>query len=319
MVGDVGGEVGRLAVGADQDPVLVVAELGRPQPHRALALVDVPAAAQLVERVLDPARLAQRALRRPGVEADAEALQGRLDPGPHRLGPEALEPLEVVGAGAVGGELGGELGDVLALVAVLRRLGAPHPGGDRLGEQPHLAAGVVEVVLALDLVAAAGSSSARDRVAEGGAAAAGGGHRPGRVGAHELDQDALGRARPRWRPSRSPAASSSATASRCQRSERKTLRNPGPGDLDPLGARAEDPVELGRAGARRPRAAARPRPARAASRRWSSSRRARASAVARGSASTAGVGVDRRGRPDARRRAARRSDRMRASCSRARY
>ena len=43
VVGDVGGEVGRLAVGADQDPVLVVAEVGRAQPERALALVGVAA------------------------------------------------------------------------------------------------------------------------------------------------------------------------------------------------------------------------------------------------------------------------------------
>ena len=192
VVGDVGGEVGRLAVGADQDPVLVVAELGRPQPHRALALVDVTVAAQRLERVLDPARLAQRPLGGPGVEADAEALQRRLDPGPHRLGPEPLEPVEVVGPGAFGGELGGELGDVLALVAVLGRLGAPHPGRDRLGEHAHLGAGVVEVVLALDPIAAE-LEQARDRVAEGRPAAAGGGHRAGRVGAHELDQDALGR------------------------------------------------------------------------------------------------------------------------------
>ena len=47
VVGDVGGEVGRLAVRADQHPVLVVAELGRPQPDRALALVYVPALAEL--------------------------------------------------------------------------------------------------------------------------------------------------------------------------------------------------------------------------------------------------------------------------------
>ena len=46
VVGDVGGEVGRLAVGADQDPVLVVAELGGAQPERALVAVDVAALAR---------------------------------------------------------------------------------------------------------------------------------------------------------------------------------------------------------------------------------------------------------------------------------
>ena len=50
VVGDVGREVGRLAVAADQHPVLVVAERRRPEPGRALALVDVPALAELVDR-----------------------------------------------------------------------------------------------------------------------------------------------------------------------------------------------------------------------------------------------------------------------------
>ena len=43
-VADVGGEVGRLAVRADDHPVLVVAEGGRAEPERAVLLVDVAAA-----------------------------------------------------------------------------------------------------------------------------------------------------------------------------------------------------------------------------------------------------------------------------------
>ena len=53
VVGDVGGEVGRLAVGADQHPVLVVAEVGGAQPERALAAVGV---ALLLEAGRAPAR-----------------------------------------------------------------------------------------------------------------------------------------------------------------------------------------------------------------------------------------------------------------------
>ena len=43
VVGDVGEEVGRVAVGADQDAVLVVAELRGAQPGGALVLVTVAA------------------------------------------------------------------------------------------------------------------------------------------------------------------------------------------------------------------------------------------------------------------------------------
>ena len=176
-----------------------------------------------------------------------------------------------------------ELGDVLARVAVLGRLGAAHPGGDRLGEQPHLGAGVVEVVLALDLVAAGleqrARASRRRRRPRPLAAVTGpvGLALTNSTRTRSGDSAALA-------PSRSPAASSSATASRCQRSERKTLRKPGPATSIRSALAAEDPVELGPQALgdlarRRARA-----PGRAASRRWSSSRRARAWAGARGSA-----------------------------------
>ena len=46
VVGDVGGEVGRFAVGADQHPVLVVAEGRRAQPERVFAAVGVALAAR---------------------------------------------------------------------------------------------------------------------------------------------------------------------------------------------------------------------------------------------------------------------------------
>jgi hypothetical protein len=42
-VADVRGEVGRLAVGPDHDPVLVVAEVGGAEPQRAVLLVEVAA------------------------------------------------------------------------------------------------------------------------------------------------------------------------------------------------------------------------------------------------------------------------------------
>ena len=68
VVGGVGGEVGRLAVALDEDPVLVVAEVGRAQPDRAVLLEDVALLAQPGQPPLDRAGLVQRALGEPDVE-----------------------------------------------------------------------------------------------------------------------------------------------------------------------------------------------------------------------------------------------------------
>ena len=75
-VADVGGEVGRLAVRADDHPVLVVAERRRAEPQRAVLLVDVAARAQPLDRALDPAVVVERALALPDVEMDAEPRRG---------------------------------------------------------------------------------------------------------------------------------------------------------------------------------------------------------------------------------------------------
>ena len=80
VVGDVGGEVGVLAVGAHEHPILVVAEVGRAQPQRPLAAIGVPCCAPAARARGRPAdRLAagragprarvQRALVCPVVEA----------------------------------------------------------------------------------------------------------------------------------------------------------------------------------------------------------------------------------------------------------
>ena len=85
-VADVGGEVGRLAVRADDDPVLVVAERRRAEPQRAVLLVDVAAVAQPLDRPLDPAVVVQRALgwsRRRSERRGARATP-RSRPGPAR-------------------------------------------------------------------------------------------------------------------------------------------------------------------------------------------------------------------------------------------
>ena len=202
--------------------------------------------------------------------------------------PRTLERVEVVRVGALGRELGGELGDVVARVAVLGRLLAAHPGRDRLGEQPHLGAGVVDVVLALDRLAGA-LEQPRQRVAEGRAAAARR-RSPGRSGWRSRTRPGSARrllggagAEPlaggeRSRPRRRGASESA----------RKRLRKPGPATsirstLRPRRRSSSTAQPLGDLARRRAQ-----RSAPAASPRSSSSRRARASAAARGSASGPG-------------------------------
>ena len=88
VVGEVAGDVGGLAVGLDDDAVLVVAELGRAQPGRAVGLEDVAERAQSVDRALDGAGLVQVVLVEVDVEVDAEVVQARLDLAEHEVHPD---------------------------------------------------------------------------------------------------------------------------------------------------------------------------------------------------------------------------------------
>ena len=118
--------------GADEHAILVVAVRARARPERAVLLERVEQRDRLRDLGLDVA------LPLPRVEVDAEALERRLDPLEHRRHRIAGKRRE--------------LRDVLAVVAVLGRLlAAPHRL-DRRVEALHLRAGVVVVVLALDVV-----------------------------------------------------------------------------------------------------------------------------------------------------------------------
>ena len=112
-VGDVGRLVGRKAAllrRADEDAVLLVAEVGRADVESAVRLVGRQAGEDLVEALL------QLALLRPRVEVDAEPLERRLDP---------LEHARHRVAG-----LRRDLRDVVAVVAV-RAAPAGPPGSPR--------------------------------------------------------------------------------------------------------------------------------------------------------------------------------------------
>ena len=191
VVGDVGGEVGRLAAGLHERAVLLVArELRGAQPQRALALVGEAVGDQLLARPVPGARraLVERALEEPVVEADAVAVQRLADLRHQDLDAGRGELLGRLLRGA--GDLLGHHGDVRALVAVLRRLLAAGAGEDRLAEAADLAAAVVEVVLPLDGVARE-LEDPGEGVAERGVAAGRGGQRAGRVGGDELHLDPL--------------------------------------------------------------------------------------------------------------------------------
>jgi hypothetical protein len=193
-VADVGGEVGRLAVGPVDDPILVVAELGRAEPQRAVLLVEVPALAQASDPALDPATLVQRGLGRPDVEVDAEPLEAGLDAFPYLGRGPASDDGGGVGATRRRGRPDrardgrGEVVDVVALVAVFRDGFAAPDRADRGTELIELAARVVEVVLARHPLPAR-LEHAAEEVADEGPARVADRQRAGRVGRHELDVD----------------------------------------------------------------------------------------------------------------------------------
>ena len=182
MVRDVGEDVGRLAVRLHEDAVLVVTEVGGAEPDRAVGFVGDAVGAQVVERGLDGARLDHRPLAEPRVEPHPHALEGL----PHVSLDPLVTPLQWV---RVVGELRRPLGDVVTLIAAVGRLVAPLASRERVGEQLHLHAAVVQVELTVGHVAAPLEHVAQ-RVAVRGPAAAPGVHGAGRVGRDELDVDA---------------------------------------------------------------------------------------------------------------------------------
>ena len=183
----------------------------------------------LCERPRDPVALVQGALREEAVEVHAEPLERLPDLLHHQLEAAAREGVEIRGVDPFGTQPLGELGHVLALVAPLGDRLAGHPRRDRAPEQLDLGAVVVDVVLALDLVAAE-AEHARERVAVCGVAA----RRP-RSGARSdlrsrTPRGCAGAARPGRRPRRTrrPASRTAASESRNQASDRNRLRKPGP-------------------------------------------------------------------------------------------
>ena len=135
VIGNVGGEVGVLAVGLDQDAVLVVAQVGGAEPQGAVLGVEVAHLVELLESAVDgggAGSLAlgvlhiQRALGEPTIEVAVDGVAEfahvvdhlhvtALTEALHALLRIGLDPLVAVGAP----ELGGLVDDVVAAVGVL--------------------------------------------------------------------------------------------------------------------------------------------------------------------------------------------------------
>ncbi len=171
-IGGVGGEVRRRPVRANEHTILLVPVGGRPRPQRPVRLVGVEQRHCLGDLGLDDALPLVR------VEMDAEPLQARLDQVQHARHRVAL--------------LARQVGHVGAPVAVVGRLLPAPRRFDRLAEAVHLRAGVVVVVLPLDVVAREGEQPCHG-VAVGPVPGRRDGDRPRRVGGHHLDLHPLGR------------------------------------------------------------------------------------------------------------------------------
>ena len=120
---------------------------------------------------------------------------------PARMRSDAQAPTMLVAVGArrstaraqiVVGQVAGEGLDVLAAVGLLGQRLALAACRHGRAQDAHLAPGVVEVVLARDLLPA-GLQDAAQQVADERAAGVAHGQRPGRVGRHELHVDVRGR------------------------------------------------------------------------------------------------------------------------------
>ena len=223
VIGDVGGEVGALSIGPDQDPVLLVAVGRRVEPQRPVVFVGFAALAQDLEHARDGPRGYEVPLGEPAVEHHPETGEVVADPaqdpfengvGDERVvafpesgaGPcdEGVEKRVVAfgerGPGEVApqpgvmltGELPRDVADVLTPVATARKSRAHRPldrvqvaQPDAEGQDIHLAARVVDVVLALD-VPTHRLQQVRHRGTAGRAAAVSDVERTGRVDRHEL-------------------------------------------------------------------------------------------------------------------------------------
>src|SRR6201999_2192142 len=186
VVGEVAGDVGRLAVALDHDAVLIVTKSTGAQPACAVFLVDVAAFAQLGDGTVDPTVAVHRVFVGVDVEVGSEIVQRLSDVGEHQIDADLAEGLVHLGFGQAQRvrcllqHLGRDVGDVGARVTVFRGGLALGRGDQGAGEPVDLGAVVVEVVLASDR-GALGAQQPAQRVTDRGPAGAADVDGPGRV------------------------------------------------------------------------------------------------------------------------------------------
>ena len=93
IVGEIARKIGCFAVGFDDHPVLVVAEVGRAKPQGAFFFIDDAALAQTLDRLGDRTRFVERILVEEDVEIGAEIVERRLDFCEHQLDASRTESL----------------------------------------------------------------------------------------------------------------------------------------------------------------------------------------------------------------------------------
>ena len=153
-VGDVAGDVCRVAVGLDHHTVLVVAKVRGAQPPRVVSLIQVAVFLQGGNRLIHRTRFEQRVLVEVHVEVHAEIVQRLLNLREHHLHASSAEGLlhfsisAFESIGLLFDDRLSDLANIIAPVTILRGWIPLGSSNQRTREAVDLATVVVEVVLA---------------------------------------------------------------------------------------------------------------------------------------------------------------------------
>jgi len=156
VIGDIRQPVGGLAAGFDDHPILLQPQGGGLEPDRPVLLVNQPLFPEGGDHILHQAVFVEGVLVIIVVELDLQPIKGMVDVGENNLlglfgeGRRLGHVLE--GVTLLGDQGLGDLPDILALVAVLGKgKGQPEQfqitGPGRFAQHPHLAAGIIVVIL----------------------------------------------------------------------------------------------------------------------------------------------------------------------------
>ena len=197
VVCHVGGKVGRSPVAADEHLVLIIPEFGRGEPRRPVPFDQKSTLLEHVHGSLELAVVEQASFAKPDVVAYLDVLHVRADGLDHATHPNlsnlrycgATLHVEVLAA-VLAFQLPREIDQILPLVSVTGQLCLSSelldvPRIEALVETIHLASGVVDVILALDLVSR-GFQDACERASEDRPPPVSDMNRPGWVDAYEL-------------------------------------------------------------------------------------------------------------------------------------